>query len=244
MRALREAVRRRLDRVTNNDSGFTMIEVVVVMVIMAVVLVIFTAGAMQAFSAENKVDTAASAENQIVVAFQRLDKELRYANAISTPGTQSGDPVVEFLSPNLNDTNSTCTEVRLHTSTGQLQQRTWTRRSLADRADGLAAVGFIARGGHPVDAASASSPVNVAVVAPFAVIDPGATFVYQRIEVAVSVTYGVNANKTTKQSDVTFTAINSTSAVHGGQRSRRPATAAEGCHGEQVASHAAAQARR
>ena len=51
---------------------------------------------------------------------------MRYANAISTPGTQSGNPVVEFLSRDLNDLNSTCTQIRLHTSTGQLEQRTWT----------------------------------------------------------------------------------------------------------------------
>ena len=75
MRRVQAAIRGRMTRVVNNDNGFTMIEVVVVMVIMAVVLVIFTAGALQAFSAENKVDTAANAENQIVVAFQRMDKD-------------------------------------------------------------------------------------------------------------------------------------------------------------------------
>ena len=60
------------------------------------------------------------------------------------------------------------------------------------------------------------SAPKVFVTAPFAVIDPGASFVYQRVEVAVSVTYGVNASKTTKQSDVTFTAINSTTAATAG----------------------------
>ena len=190
-----------------------MIEVVVVMVIMSIVLVIFTSGITQAFSAENKVDTASSSESQLLTAFQRMDKELRYASAISTPGTTSGDPVVEFLSPDLDDKNDTCTEIRLHTSTGQLQQRTWTS---TDSASPIVPTGW-QQLASSLAAATPSTPPStstptVSVTAPFAVIGPGAIYQYQRIEVAVSVTFGVNNNKTTKQSDITFTAINTTGA--------------------------------
>jgi prepilin-type N-terminal cleavage/methylation domain-containing protein len=209
-------LRARLDRATSDDSGFTMIEIVVVMVIMTVVLIIFTSGITQAFSAENKNDTAASAENQLVVAFQRLDKEARYASAISNPGTQSGDPVVEFLTPVLTSLTNTCTEVRLHTSTGQLQQRTWTQGAVGATPSPTAwqqlASSVIAGTPKAVAAAGTASTSSVVVVGPFATIGPNPTQQFQRLEVAVNAKFGVNQNATTKQSDITFTSINTTSA--------------------------------
>jgi prepilin-type N-terminal cleavage/methylation domain-containing protein len=210
-------LRARFAAVADGDSGFTMIEIVVVMVIMTVVLIIFTSGITQAFSAENKNDTAASAENQLVVAFQRLDTEVRYASAISSPAIQTGDPVVEFLSPDLTSTtNSTCTEVRLHVSTNQLQQRTWTQGAVGatPTPTGWQQLASSVIAGTPKATASAgtASTSSVVVVAPFATIGPNPTQQFQRLEVAVSARFGVNQNATTKQSDITFTSINTTSS--------------------------------
>jgi prepilin-type N-terminal cleavage/methylation domain-containing protein len=212
--------RTRFATAARGDSGFTMIEIVVVMVIMTVVLIIFTSGITQAFSAENKNDTAASAENQLVVAFQRLDEEVRYASAISNPGTQSSDPVVEFLAPALNTTSSnTCTEVRLHTSTGQLQQRTWTQGAVGVIPTPTGwqqlASGVIAATPKATASAGSTSTSSVVVVAPFATVGPNPTQQFQRLEVAVSVKFGSNQNATTKQSDITFTGVNTSSASTG-----------------------------
>jgi prepilin-type N-terminal cleavage/methylation domain-containing protein len=210
-------LRARFATVADGDTGFTMIEIVVVMVIMTVVLIIFTSGITQAFSAENKNDTAASAEGQLVVAFQRLDEEVRYASAISSPGTQSGDPVVEFLSPYLGSaTDNICTELRLHTSTGQLQQRTWTQGAVGSTPTPKAwqqlASSVVAGTPTAVASAGSTSTSTVVVVAPFATIGPNPVQQFQRLEVAVTAKFGVNQNATTKQSDITFTSINTTSA--------------------------------
>jgi prepilin-type N-terminal cleavage/methylation domain-containing protein len=203
---IRAALQRRLDRATANDSGFTMIEVVVVMVIMTVVLIIFTTGVTQAFSAENKVDTASNAEGQVLIAFQRLDKEVRYATGISAPGTSSGDPVVEWLTSFTGTT--TCYQLRLHTATGQLQQRTWT--------DGVTPV---------VPTGWQQLATNVTSTTPFVRVNPDSSgvFQFQRLEVAIAVTLGVNKTKTTKQSDITFTALNTTTSS---------ATATDPCQGQ------------
>src|ERR1700712_1072712 len=95
---IRAAVRRRLAETAGRDDGMAMLEIVVVMVIMSIVLVIFTTGVTQAFSAESKVDTASNAESQVLTAFQRLDKEVRYATGVSAagPSPSNGDPVVEW----------------------------------------------------------------------------------------------------------------------------------------------------
>jgi len=201
--------RARLARTNGDDSGFTLIEVVIVLVIMSIVLVIFTTGITQAFSAENKVDTASSAENQLVIAFERLDKEVRYASAISNPGTQAGDPVVEWLSPDLTVANQNiCTEVRLDPSTGLVQQRTWIQNSSpltpggwAQLASGVAA------------ATPAATGASASVLAPFATIQPDSVFQFQRIEFAVVSTFGTNSSATSKHSDITFTALNTTSST-------------------------------
>jgi prepilin-type N-terminal cleavage/methylation domain-containing protein len=200
------AARQRLTATTNNDDGFTMLELIVVLVIMSIVMVIFTTGVTQAFSAEEKVDSAARSGNQLVIAFQRLDKEVRYAAAISTPATvnnpttSKSDPVVEWLTSFTG--TSMCTEVRLNAGTSQLQQRTWT------------------------SGASVFTPTpwqtlaeGITATTPFVTIAPntpdagGAKFQYQRLEIAITSTTGTNQNKSAKFSDVTFTALNTTAAT-------------------------------
>jgi prepilin-type N-terminal cleavage/methylation domain-containing protein len=203
---MRAAVRRRIATVCGDDSGFSMIEVVVVMVIMSIVLIIFTTGVTQAFSAESKVDTASSAEGQLLTAFQRLDKEVRYSSGISSPGTQAGDPVVEFLS--VFSGTAICTEVRLHTSTQQLQQRTWTQNTTPLVPGAWQQLAFNVSAATPTTTGS-----TIVTVAPFATIGADSTFQFQRLEIAMSSKFGSNANATTKQSDITFTALNTTSAT-------------------------------
>jgi hypothetical protein len=64
---------------------------------------------------------------------------------------------------------------------------------------------------------SATTPVatgsNVSIVAPFATIRPDSVFQFQRVEFALLSTFGVNQNATTKKSDITFTALNTTSST-------------------------------
>lgn len=206
------ALRRRLVRATVDDSGFTLIELVVVLLIMTIVMIIFTAGISQAFSAENKEDTATRGQNQLIVAFQRLDKEVRYAAGITTPATVNNpntgavDPVVEWLTTNTG--TSVCTEVRLNTGTGQLQQRSWTYGltpfvpgAWQQLADGITVT---APATTPFTVYQSGSVVNATTTA---------TTQYQRLEIAVTATYGVNSNKTSTSSDITFTALNTTSST-------------------------------
>ena len=190
-----------------------MVEIVVVMVIMSIVLIIFTTGITQAFSAENKVDTASQAENQLVIAFQRLDKEVRYASGDQhsrhperRPGRRVPEP-----EPDRRE------HIDLHRSPAAHEHRPAAaahldRRGVADRARpaGSSSPRRSSRRRRATPA-SASTP-TVSVTAPFAVIEPGSVFQYQRIEIAVTVTFGTNKNKTSKQSDITFTAMNTTSS--------------------------------
>ncbi len=179
------------------DGGFTMLEVVMTMTIMAIVLVMFTAGISQAFTAEERVDAGANSESQITIAFQRLDREVRYAAGISTPGTVGANTFVEFLTT-FTGTN-VCTELRLNSTTQQLSQRTWTQ------------------GQSPLVPTSWSQlATGVTSATPFTVYQSGAVYNFQRMEVQLAVTTGTNKSATTKQSDITFTALNTTLSTSSG----------------------------
>jgi prepilin-type N-terminal cleavage/methylation domain-containing protein len=190
-----------LDRVrpkeAADEQGFTMIEVVVTLVIMSIVMVIFSTGIAQVFGVQNKVDAASNAQGQLTIAFQKLDKQIRYASGISQAGTLNGDPVVEYLT-SFTGVN-TCTELRLHNN--QLQQRTWLQSSAAS---------------PPVPSPTVLAPLAsyLSGSTPFTVTDAGATYNYQQLEIAVTATYGTGRNAISRQSDITFTALNTTQTAN------------------------------
>jgi prepilin-type N-terminal cleavage/methylation domain-containing protein len=103
------------------DDGFTLIEAVVVLGVMAVVLAMFGVGMGQisATAAANEAMTVAAAQSHN--AFLRLDRELRYAKGISRPGRTGDDWYVEYLSAAGGVT--TCAQLRLTAVAGQLQTR-------------------------------------------------------------------------------------------------------------------------
>ncbi|GAB1645232.1 type II secretion system protein J [Krasilnikovia sp. MM14-A1259] len=69
-----------------DDEGLSLIEMMVTMGIMSVIGAMFTTGVMQVYRANNLSDTRANAQSQLHTAFQRFDRELRYASWISEPG--------------------------------------------------------------------------------------------------------------------------------------------------------------
>jgi hypothetical protein len=171
------------------DSGITLVEVVVSMSVMSIVLAMFTASVLQMFRSANQDEAISTAQSQVNIAFLRLDKEIRYAAGISTPGPVGADAYVEYLTTNTG--NPVCTELRLHVATGQLQRRTWTQ------------------GPSPVTP-SAWIPLasNVSSAQPFTFSAPDGTFNFQRLELKVAVSSGTGGTATSKQTDVTFTALN------------------------------------
>lgn len=170
------------------DEGITLIEVLVALVLMSVVMAVFTGAIIKIYHVNGREQSTTDAQAQVNVAFIRLDRELRYAAGVSTPGTVAGDPYVEYLTTNTGA--SVCTELRLHTVSGvsQLQWRRWTQPS------------------QP----GAFGPLVVGVTGstPFTVHPADATYAFQRLEVNLTAGTG-----TTRQSDVTFTALNTAVAT-------------------------------
>ena len=163
------------------DEGLTLIEVVTATAIMSIVMSLFTAGILQMYRTVNRTQATATVQAQLHIAFQRLDKEIRYAVGLSTPGAVGADPYVEYLTANTG--SPICAELRLHVATAQLQRRTWTQ------------------GASPlVPGPWTPLAAGVTGATPFTVLPADATFNAQRLRLQLTAT--------AKQVDVTFTAVN------------------------------------
>jgi prepilin-type N-terminal cleavage/methylation domain-containing protein len=181
-RALRSRLR------AGADAGMTLMELVVAMSVMSIFMTMFSAGVVQMFRAANKSESASTAQSQVNLAFLRLDKEIRYAAGLSAPGPVGSDPYVEYLTTNTG--SPVCSELRLHLATRQLQRRTWPQGS------GTAPTAWI-----PLAS-------DVSSAQPFTVSGADATYNFQRLQLRLAASAGAGGSATTKWTDVTFTALN------------------------------------
>jgi type II secretory pathway pseudopilin PulG len=108
-----------------DDEGYSLLEVMMAMVCTGILMTLVTSAVIQIYHSVNSVDAVSAAQSQVDTTFSRVDREVRYARGISDPGKVNGDPYVEYLLSA--DSVDTCVELRLHTSTGELQRRQWVK---------------------------------------------------------------------------------------------------------------------
>jgi hypothetical protein len=127
--------------------------------------------------------------------FLRLDKEVRYASALSKPGQVGGVWYVEMLTTNTGTPR--CTQLRL-TADGRMERRSWTQ-------------GSAVTSGEPWSQLA----TGLSATTPFTVLPADPTFNFQRLRVWVQATSGITGDGagatgsgSTNETDVTFTALN------------------------------------
>ena len=81
----------------DDESGVTLIELVVSMTIMAVMMTVFTTAVVQMYQAANKTESMSNAQAELNNVFLRLDRIVRYAAGISNL-QQAGGRFVGSLS--------------------------------------------------------------------------------------------------------------------------------------------------
>lgn len=192
-----------------------MIEVTVSMVVMSIALTIFTTGFLQVYRTMNKTESLSTAQAQVTMAFQRLDREVRYASGISTQAQVGQDFYVEYaITPPVREPTATptpsptatrtltCVQLRLHAASRQLQRRSWPKD--VSPVTPTAWVPLVSDVVVPL-------PGGVVTEQPFTFIaaDPAVNY-YQSLQVNVTVTSGGGATETLRRTDVTFTALNTT----------------------------------
>lgn len=188
--------REHLARGVGNDDGTSLIELVVGMMLMSIFLAMFTGAVVAMNRAENKTEAVSLTSSQLNQAFLTLDKSVRYASAISQPGTgSSGDWYVELRTTNAG--SELCTQLRIDSQ--QLQRRTWAPGS--SPSVWLPLTSYLTNGAAPANGA----PVPF-VLKPVA---PSDTNVQQLTFNLVTVSGG-GSTQTTSNSSFTFTAADST----------------------------------
>lgn len=132
MNAIRGAVHKRTK--TGADSGFTLVEALVAMVIFVSAMSVMAAVVAAMTTNMSQARGVSTATDQTRLGFQRLDKQVRYANAISTPGPAGGGWYVEFSmeNPKRENGNSgqkdvTCQQWRVLAQ--RLETRSWNIKS-------------------------------------------------------------------------------------------------------------------
>ncbi len=106
------------------EGGFTLVEYIVAMGIFSIVIGVIVGGVNVMTNDLRKATSLSDATSVGRLALTRLDKQVRYANAINRPVKVGSDWYVEFSSTNSTGVK-TCYQWRLVASTDTLQQRTW-----------------------------------------------------------------------------------------------------------------------
>jgi hypothetical protein len=185
----------------SDDAGTSLLEMIVGMALMAIFMSIFLGAIVAMAGAQTKAQSVTQTSANLAQAFVALDKTVRYAAAISSPGTgaPSGDWYVEYRTTNSGV--EACTQLRVDIASKQLQRRGW--QVVNSAATGLT-------GWTPL----ASEITNGGVVAgnadqPLVRVTPAGTADFQQLTITLVSIAGPGNGPTTSRSSYTFTAVNS-----------------------------------
>ncbi len=176
------------------DAGLTLIEVLVAQAVLGVFMILFTAAAQQMFGTTNRTESLSTAQSQLQIALQRLDKEIRYASVID-PAGQVGDTwYVEYLTTVSGQ--PTCTGLKL--ADGKLWRAAWPQS--ADRPS----LTWL-----PLASGVAAGPDQKQDPFQTLASDPDVGVRHSRLRLHLSVAAGAGADAATAETNITFTAVNS-----------------------------------
>lgn len=92
--------RRSPSRITSaHDGGFSLVEALVAMTIFVTAMSVMSSVVLAMTNNVRQAQGVSVATDQTRLAFQRLDKQVRYATAINAPGSSAGGYYVEFSRP-------------------------------------------------------------------------------------------------------------------------------------------------
>jgi type II secretory pathway pseudopilin PulG len=171
-------------RERSDETGVTLIDMMVAMTVMTIVMAVFTASILRTYRTAETVEARSVTQTQISTAMQRLDRQIRYAKGISDPYTIAGVVYVDLLA--VQQTKRQCIQLRV--MDGVLSQRTWTYQASPLNLSGWTAIAY-----------------GLTSTTPFTYLPPTDTLGYQQL----TVTLGGGSGSGTDANTVTFTALNS-----------------------------------
>lgn len=187
----------------SKDKGLTLTELIVAMGIFVAVLAVFGAAIVSMSQTTVRAQATSDTTTDVRTVFQRLDKEVRYANAINLPGVSGGDHYVEYLVPvSTGNAQPLCVQWRFSTGERELLRRTWHPDDPEAATDWM-----VMMTGLRNDLSEPSQrPFTFHPAGPQA---GGKVYTHQRLDVYLDTGMGEARESHGSQLDVTFVALNS-----------------------------------
>jgi prepilin-type N-terminal cleavage/methylation domain-containing protein len=204
MSLIRSALTVARKRRISEDDGFSLMETIVAMVIFSIFMSTAMAAIISIMNSTHKSQSLTDGAAQLENAFQRLDHQVRYADAVNQPGPGTNGTYVEWHTQATSTTPQTCAQLKYDPTAKTLSERTWLPGAAV-----VAATSWIL---------VANNIVNTASQPPFAQIATkkvgGTTtlLAHQQLVLDLFSRPGGQIKKVTNQSEITtsFTALNST----------------------------------
>jgi hypothetical protein len=186
------------------EDGFTLVDALVSMAIMTAITILFTGAVAIVYRTVSRADTDAAVQSQTAAAFDRLDREIRYARKIFDPEHPAGgDYLVRFVAPDPATGADACVELRLPAGAGSLQERRWP-------AAEAPAPGF-----HTVASGLSLTPGDRpgTTLLPFTVVRADTVSNFDRLTVRLTARASANGRAVSTDVDLLFPALNTVSAT-------------------------------
>lgn len=194
-------------RLHADDRGTSLAELLVGMMVMGIFMAIFTGAVVSLARSTTKVEAVTTSAAQVNNAFLRLDKVVRYANAITPTGKStgpSGDWYLELSSVDSDTDVETCTQLRADVPAQALQLRTWTALSPTTYSS-LSGWSTLANNLTNTTAAAGAADQPFTSPTPLA----AASTSFQQLTVTLVAGTSGPASTSTTRTNVLFTALNS-----------------------------------
>jgi prepilin-type N-terminal cleavage/methylation domain-containing protein len=189
----------RLRRLRGSDEGFSLSELMISMSIMGIVTVISATGFLTMFKTTDAAQTAALTQTSTMLAFSKLDREVRYAQRINTPYQRgNGDWAVEYVIPDSAGV-AQCVRLTIPKAGGSLMRQQWPQSGAT-------------ASGTPTTVALDMAPDN-GTANPFLLTAGGGTSGsnFDRVEIKLKSSIGVSDAGAVRRFDLLFTALNTQS---------------------------------
>lgn len=187
-----------------DDAGFSLSEVLVSMAIMSIAMAITSTGIYQMYQTTGDAEAAADAQTSLQLAFDRLDREVRYAARVSEQYVYNSSWAIDYVYADESGAYR-CVQLSLPQAGGTLTRKEWGQSTILTGAvTGSAVANGIANARDP-DASG--NPVN-----PFQQLAAGSdSSQLDRLGLDVQATVGSGEKSSTRVYNLQFTAQNTVS---------------------------------
>jgi prepilin-type N-terminal cleavage/methylation domain-containing protein len=188
------------DADVRDDSGVTLIELIVSMTIMAVMMTMFTTAMLQMYQAANKTESLSNAQSELNTVFLRLDRLVRYASGISEVKQNGSTYYIGVLVVEADRT--LCHALRLVGAEKKLQIVTWNESDPTNRPPWTTLANDVL--GRAVVLPTGA----VQYFEPFRFVEADNTYTFDRMQLELTAVIGSGVKGTRTNTKVQFTALN------------------------------------